>query len=88
MGRRNILPDDTTTPCKLRMERLRWIGGDYDQWGTYWGNGNGTAIYCAWGELEYEPGFLMDVRVFVRAGSRKQAKYKVSESLPSARFYR
>lgn len=37
MGRRNELPDDVSAPIKLQMERLRWIDGDYDHGGAYWG---------------------------------------------------
>jgi len=38
MGRRNVLPDDRSEPCKLRLARLRLVDGGYDQWGAYWGS--------------------------------------------------
>ncbi len=79
MGRRNQLPDDREATIKLRMERLRFVSGDYDQWGAYWGGGSNSWIYCAW---------LDQVRVFVRAENREQAKLKVRDTLPQANFYR
>jgi hypothetical protein len=77
MGRRNILPDDCQQPYRLRLERLRWVDGDY------WGNSGGTAIYCAHGDTG-------DIRalVFARARNREHAKELVRESLPLAKFYR
>jgi len=83
MGRRDTLPDDAAAPCKLRMERLRWVDGDYDQFGAYWGNSGGTSIYCAHGDAGE-----VSARVFVRASSREEAKTKVRQTLPNAAFYR
>lgn len=96
MGRRNVLLADLgdiyadpEAKVKLRMERLRWVSGDYDQWGAYWGGGaqrdaEGNYyrdyIYCAWNEA--------GVRVFVRARNRDDAKALVLEELPGATFYR
>lgn len=78
MGRRNQLPENRNEPVKLRMERLRFVGGDYDTAGAYFG---GPAnVHCAWNSD--------GVRVFVRANSRDQAKNKVREQLPNAKFYR
>jgi hypothetical protein len=86
MGRRDCLPEDTTTPQKLRLERLRFVDGDYDSGGAYWGSGpQGSALYCAYnGECE------VFVRTYGRgsfATSRAAAKAKVRESLPAAKFY-
>jgi len=78
MGRRNILPNDINAPIKLRMERLKWVDGDYDQWGAYWGRSE-TDVYCAWNE---------EVQVFVRATIRSSAKLSVRDILPNATFYR
>lgn len=96
MGRRNVLLADlgniyvgAAAKVKLRMEKLRWVSGDYDQWGAYWGGGpqrdaEGNYywehIYCAWNES--------GLRVFVRARSRDAAKLLVLEDLPGATFYR
>ncbi len=79
MGRRDIMPADLRQPIKLQMERLRWVDGDYDQGGAYWGGGNGDDIYCA---------FTEEVRIYVRAVSREHAKAEVRLQLPAARFYR
>ena len=88
MGRRDIVPSDTPDNVKLRMERLQWVGGDYDQWGAYWGRTDGTSIYCAWSE----DAPAECVQVFVRAVSRQQAKEKVTQLLHqqaiTPRFYR
>lgn len=82
MGRRNVLPDDAKTfPAKLRMIRLPFVDGCYDKWGAYWGAP--ANIYCATGDCEHETAF-----VFVRANSRDDAKSKVRESIPNAKFYR
>ena len=31
-------------PEKLHLQRLRWVDGDYDTGGAYWGSGNGTSF--------------------------------------------
>jgi hypothetical protein len=93
MGRSNVLPEEPQSSVgKLRLERLRWVDGDYDQWGAYWGGGGGTDIYCAHGEvapvLTKAGGFEPEpVLVFVRAADRDAAKTKVREVLPRAKFY-
>jgi hypothetical protein len=82
MGRRNELPADTNEPIKLRLEKLRLVDGDYDQWGAYWGGGHGSLpIYCAWNRLR-------GVTVFVRAQDRVAAKAHVLKLLPNATFAR
>ena len=97
-GRRDILPDDPSKPIKLRMERLRWVDGDYDQAAAYWGrtytmvHGGtwaerqvGDFIYCAWSDSEEIGKYA---RVFVRAYTHDEAKTLVRESIPGAKFYR
>jgi hypothetical protein len=79
MGRRNTLPANPAAPLKLRLVRLRLVDGDYDAGGAYWGFTAGTAIYWAYGD---------SAEVFVRAGSRADAKGQVLQKIPSARFYR
>lgn len=80
MGRPNILPPDLNAPIKLRMEKLKWVDGDYDIAGCYWGGGSGDFIYCAWAD---------NVQIFVRAKSRKEAKelVRVWVELPNATFF-
>ena len=78
MGRANVLPHDCAGPIKLQMQKLKWVNGDYDEKGCYWGGGSGDNIYCAWND---------DARVFVRAFTRQQAKCEVWCFFPHARFY-
>lgn len=81
MGRRDELPDDPEATIKLRLERLKWVDGDYDQWGAYWGNGSGDSVYCAWAQQPQK------VKVFVRARSRDEAKAFICETLPNTIVY-
>lgn len=83
MGRRNILPDDCTQPCKLSMIRLGWHSGDYDAGGAYWGHTPGEFIYWARGDCGE-----VNAQVFVRARTRQGAKALVRDILPGATFYR
>lgn len=83
MGRRDVLPKDRSAPVKLQLEKLRWVDGDYDQWGAYWGNNGRDHIYCGWGDC----GDIV-VFIFTRASSRAHAKANIRRDLPNARFYR
>lgn len=91
MGRRNILPDDRNAPAKLHLVRLKFVDGAYDRWGTYWG---GPAnLYIAFTAHFLSPNYSAEVlhndtQIFIRAESRDEAKAKVREQLPNARFYR
>lgn len=92
MGRRNTLPDNRTGAFKLRLVRLRWVG-DYDEGGAYWGNTRGTWIYRATNTADASGGYNTQgapgclIEIFVRATSRAEAKAKVREELPKARFW-
>ncbi len=102
MGRRNALPESAAaraTPCRLRLVRLKWIDGDYDQGGAYWGatritpghwQTKGNAYTPAMDHVFRATGEIGDecVEVFVRAVSREDAKAKVRESLSGAKFFR
>ena len=79
MGRPNVLPQDRNAKVKLRLVRLQWIDYDYDQGGAYWGNPGGNSIFWATDGA---------TDLFVRAGSRAEAKAQVLHYLPNARFYR
>lgn len=86
VGRRNDLPDNRQEAIKLRLAQMQMRdGGDYDTGGAYWGGYSKTAgrMFCAWGEGEE-----IQVRVFVRAHTRKEAKEKVRAILPNACFFR
>lgn len=84
MGRRNAIPDASAAP-KLYLSKLKWVDGDYDQGGAYWGRGTGSDIYRAEGDAE---GVDESYEVFVRARSREEAKAAVLKLIPAARFYR
>lgn len=83
MGRRSWHGHDAETPVKCYMRRLKWVDGDYDEQGAYWGGGQGDFIY--WANF-----YIGDTNedIFVRAFTRDEAKAKVRESLPKARFHR
>jgi len=82
MGRRDSITEPDL-PVKFRMVALRWVSGDYDQGGAYWGNSGGTAIFHAWGDGEE-----FEQEMFVRAGTREAAKEMIRQQFPKARFYR
>ena len=83
MGRRNNIPSDIETASKLYINPLRWVDGDYDQGGAYFGGGQGDFIFWAQGETATE-----QIDVFVRAFNREDAKEMVLEEIPNAKFYR
>lgn len=84
MGRHNILPGNSSQPCRLHLIRLRWQDGDYDAGGAYWGGGViGDHIWWAKGDCGD-----IEVQVFVRAKKREQAKNLIRATLPNAKFYR
>lgn len=87
MGRPNTLPEiPTQYPVKLHMYALRWVDGDYDEGGAYWGHVHGDHIYRAYGETSH----LENVEVFVRAKSRDEAKEQIARLLAPTpvKFYR
>lgn len=95
MGRPNILPASADRVIKLRLTRLPFVDGCYDRWGAYWGAP--ATVWCAWNETAGDWFSNWDNNVmktphrpeiFVRADSRDEAKQKVRQLLPLARFYR
>jgi len=87
MGRPNIITPLATLQkqVKLRMERLKWVDGDYDQGGAYWGcPGRGMYMYCAWGKDAQDN----LIQIFVCSINRADAKQAVKEKLANATFYR
>jgi len=94
MGRPNYLPDDREQPYLMHLTRLRWVDGDYDSGGAYWGYSSKHGdIYCAEvqntsSKLDFWQDEGESVRVFVRAKDRELAKQQVRKLLPNARFYR
>ena len=71
------------TPVKCSLRKLRWVDGDYDEQGAYWGRTPGTHIYWC----NFDIGDTNE-DIFVRATSRDDAKEQVRYKLPNARFYR
>lgn len=72
MGRRSDKPSDLNGR-KVKLQRVRFVDGDYDAGGAYWGGG--TPLFCAWDD---------EFTVYLRANSREEAK----RNLPGALFYR
>jgi hypothetical protein len=83
MGRHNLYPLDDRLPIKMRLVKVPFVDGDYDQGGAYWGGGN-IPLWIAWGYDTY--GNL--VRVFVRGVDRPAAKLAVIEEINKAKFYK
>lgn len=83
MGRRSSHPENKSETVKLYLRRLRWVDGDYDEQGAYWGHMPGTHIYWANGETETDV-----VETFVRAYDREEAKAKVLAEIPAGKFFR
>ena len=89
MGRIDRIPSDINTVGRLHLEKLRWVDGDYDEGGCYWGcGGRGQNIYWAYGETQ-----TGQVDIFVRAVGRVNAKEEVrariKEIMPmDVTFYR
>lgn len=79
MGRRNRTDQYESEP--LRLYRLQWVDGDYDEGGAYWGNSGGTSIYRAVDKTGA-------TEIFARASNREEAKELVREELPNAIFLR
>ena len=81
MGRSNWgMNDHYKRPMMMYLQRVRFVDGDYDLGGAYWGGG-GEPLFCAWAED-------IEARVFVRAEDRRAAKRKVNEHFPNAKFFR
>jgi len=83
MGRADRCPVDPDAPLVLRLARLRWEDGDYDQGGAYWGCG--APMWCAW-SVDAPPEGDEPVRIYVRARTADAARAVVLERFPAARF--
>jgi len=66
-------------PERLHLQKMRWVDGDYDTGGAYWGGACGDHIWAAFSgeESENDP----SVMVFVRAKHLDEAKRLVLEEL-------
>ena len=74
------LAEHRERPMMMYLQRVRFIDGDYDLGGAYWG-GYGEPLFCAWAED-------IESRVFVRAKDRTLAKREVKKYFPNAKFFR
>jgi len=79
-GRPTKMPE--TTAQRYYLVRVRFVDGDYDQGGAYWGGGPGTKPLYRWVTVD-ETG-----EGFVRASTRSEAKSKVRKACPGAKFFR
>lgn len=87
MGRQNRIPTENNLPVKMFLQRLDFVDGAYDKGGAYWGSP--ANIYQARSVDVFAFGdSLHTIEVFVRADTREEAKRKVSELVPLAKFYR
>lgn len=81
MGRRSSRIQ-SDLPVRVYLRKLRWVDGDYDEQGAYWGGGRGDHIYWANFDLGES-----NEDIFVRAFSREEAKELVREQIPNAKFF-
>lgn len=75
MGRHDKILGD---PVKLHLQRVRFVDGDYDEGGAYWGGG-GKPLYCAWNTY---------FCVFRRAHDRAHAKVLITQEFCDVTFLR
>ena len=94
MGRPTFLPNDRSVAVRLRLVRMRLDSGGYDSGGAYCGcRIYPNKIYWAESIEDYELGMydrppVGTVELTVDATSRAEAKNKISDLLPNAKFYR
>jgi hypothetical protein len=66
---------------RVHLRYVPFVSGDYDQGGAYWGGGQYTQpLFCAWDDE--------GTAVYLRAASRKSAKWQLSSKNPTIKFYR
>lgn len=69
---------------KFLLRKLKLNNGGYDEGGAYWGHAmDGTGIYHAVSESDLTP----TQEMFTWARDRRQAKSRIKEEFPYARFY-
>ena len=79
LGRPTVTDKDRDADVKLHLRREYLNQGGYDRNGTYFGIGR-PLYWCADEDLEID--FML------RADTREEAKAKVRERYPNARFFR
>ena len=85
MGRRNLIPSERCDLPKLCLRRVPFSGGDYDTGGAYWGAP--ANLWCAFSTAAFGDS-LHQIQIFTRAGSRAEARTKITTLLPEAKFFR
>jgi len=75
------LEEHRNRPIMMYVQRVKFVNGDYDLGGAYWGGHPSEPLFCAWAEN-------VDARVFVRAKNRSLAKRKVKKHFVNAKFFR
>jgi hypothetical protein len=83
MGRSDVHDDGSKSrPVAFLLIRLRWVDGDYDDGGAYWGATKGEHIYRA-----YCPdGVDNQIDIYKRAASFQDAQRQVAQDYPLATF--
>ena len=66
------------SPERLHLQRIRFIDGDYDTGGAYWGGG--TPLYCAFSDERKSPNDN-PIMIFTRANNRTEAKKRILAEL-------
>lgn len=67
-----------SSPVTFQLMRLRWVDGDYDDGGAYWGSGRGEHIYRAYSSH--------GVDLYKRAKSFQDAEAQIRKQYPLATF--
>ena len=75
------LEEHHNRPMMMYVQRVKFIDGDYDLGGAYWGSHPRDLLFCAWAEA-------VDARVFVRAKDRSHAKREIKKHFVNAKFFR
>lgn len=76
-----------TLPFKLYLNQVPLYDGVYDKGGAYWGSQDNVYVaFCQVWIVKVKR--ELEVRYYVRAGSREEAKRLVRLELPNASFYR
>ena len=77
MGRQG---NKTGNPERLHLQRIRFVDGDYDTGGAYWGGD--TPLFCAFSDEQTQND--IPIMVFVRASNRAEAKEMVLSELSAS----
>jgi hypothetical protein len=82
LGRADVHAIDRAASVKLYLRRVELDGGGYDRNGTYFGSGPGCLPLYWYADGEGQ------IDATTRAHNRDDAKRRIAERYPHARFYR